>query len=363
VSELEQSATPSSSEFVEREGLPRNYRMRADAHYVDQLDARQNAPVIRLIPTRQIEAADLAPGETTAAFARSIAKHGILQPLLVRRNGARYQLIAGRKRLGAALMAGMTDVPCVIHDVDAAGAPALSEADNLHGAAQESAAPSAAEAIRLHDVMQALAADVAGMSPLLDLLRRPGGADAFQLRTIVDLLQAQAWRAAWLASATALAAQPYRAAQARTVGAAVERVKAAFEKEARLTRMQLETAISPDAAKIEFDEQIGTAIAALILITLSWMPHCDSPRIEVRADALTGRTLKLQIVQRAAPTPEDAPRYFRAVDPLRPADPRVATAVAAARGFFAQHGGTLEITPIGGSGTVIQAVLMGAADA
>jgi hypothetical protein len=211
--------------------------------------------------------------------------------------------------------------------------------------------------------MQALAGDVAGMTPLLDMLRRPGGADPFQLRTIVDLLQAQAWRAAWLANASALAAQPYRPAQSRTVGAAVDRVTAAFEREARLTRMQLEVAISPDAARIEFDEQLATAIAALILVTLSWMPHCDAPRIEVRADALTGRTLKLQVVQRAVPAPDDAARYFRSVDPLRPPDPRIATAVAAARTFFAQHGGTLEITPIGGSGTVIQAVLMGTADA
>ncbi|MGN1002040.1 MAG: ParB/RepB/Spo0J family partition protein [Oscillospiraceae bacterium] len=48
----------------------------------------------------------------------SIAEHGVLQPLSVRVKGDRFELIAGERRLRAAKMAGLTEVPCLIMDVD-----------------------------------------------------------------------------------------------------------------------------------------------------------------------------------------------------------------------------------------------------
>lgn len=44
-------------------------------------------------------------------LAESIKEHGILQPLVVRANGAQFQLIAGERRLKAAQLAGLTQVP------------------------------------------------------------------------------------------------------------------------------------------------------------------------------------------------------------------------------------------------------------
>ncbi|BDF68968.1 ParB/RepB/Spo0J family partition protein [Pseudoflavonifractor phocaeensis] len=48
----------------------------------------------------------------------SIAEHGILQPLSVRRNGTGYELVSGERRLRAAHMAGLTEVPCIVVTVD-----------------------------------------------------------------------------------------------------------------------------------------------------------------------------------------------------------------------------------------------------
>jgi len=48
----------------------------------------------------------------------SIAQHGVLQPLTVRSRGDRFELIAGERRLRAAKMAGLYEVPCIIMDVD-----------------------------------------------------------------------------------------------------------------------------------------------------------------------------------------------------------------------------------------------------
>jgi ParB family chromosome partitioning protein len=50
-------------------------------------------------------------------LADSIRSHGIVQPLLVRRQGERYELIAGERRWRAARLAGLTKVPVVVRDV------------------------------------------------------------------------------------------------------------------------------------------------------------------------------------------------------------------------------------------------------
>ena len=48
----------------------------------------------------------------------SIRLHGILQPLSVRRIGNSYELIAGERRLRAARMAGLTEIPCIVMTMD-----------------------------------------------------------------------------------------------------------------------------------------------------------------------------------------------------------------------------------------------------
>ena len=51
-------------------------------------------------------------------LAESIRTHGILQPLSVRRVGTSYELIAGERRLRAAQMAGLTEIPCIVMSMD-----------------------------------------------------------------------------------------------------------------------------------------------------------------------------------------------------------------------------------------------------
>ena len=51
-------------------------------------------------------------------LADSIRRHGILQPLSVRRVGNSYELIAGERRLRAAQMAGLTELPCLVLRMD-----------------------------------------------------------------------------------------------------------------------------------------------------------------------------------------------------------------------------------------------------
>lgn len=51
-------------------------------------------------------------------LAHSIMRHGVLQPVVVRRAGHRYQLVVGERRWRASRAAGLEDIPAVIADVD-----------------------------------------------------------------------------------------------------------------------------------------------------------------------------------------------------------------------------------------------------
>ena len=71
------------------------------------------------LPERAIHPNPAQPRKTFAPEALqelsdSIRRHGILQPLSVRRSGSGYELIAGERRLRAARMAGLTDIPCIV---------------------------------------------------------------------------------------------------------------------------------------------------------------------------------------------------------------------------------------------------------
>ncbi len=56
--------------------------------------------------------------EALEELADSIFQHGILQPLSVRRTDAGYELIAGERRLRAAQMAGLSEIPCIVMTMD-----------------------------------------------------------------------------------------------------------------------------------------------------------------------------------------------------------------------------------------------------
>ena len=56
--------------------------------------------------------------EALTELSDSIRQHGILQPLSVRRVTGGYELIAGERRLRAAQMAGVTDIPCIVMNMD-----------------------------------------------------------------------------------------------------------------------------------------------------------------------------------------------------------------------------------------------------
>ena len=64
-------------------------------------------------------------------LSESIREHGVLQPLLVRKKGSKYEIIAGERRYQASKLADLTEVPVIIKDVDDQQMMALALIENL----------------------------------------------------------------------------------------------------------------------------------------------------------------------------------------------------------------------------------------
>lgn len=64
-------------------------------------------------------------------LSRSIRSYGILNPLTVRCRGGKYELVAGERRLRAARLAGLTEVPCILIDVNMEDASLIALVENL----------------------------------------------------------------------------------------------------------------------------------------------------------------------------------------------------------------------------------------
>jgi len=108
--------------------------MRHDEHYVEALAASAGAPIGRLVPIDQIDPNPNQPrhvmGDLSELMA-SITEKGILEPLVVRQRGTRFQIVAGERRYQAAIQVGLRELPVVIRDVDETEMLELALIENL----------------------------------------------------------------------------------------------------------------------------------------------------------------------------------------------------------------------------------------
>ena len=95
-----------------------------------------SAPAPGRVSVRQIDSnpaqprQDFDPDEMRS-LAESLSAHGLLQPVVVRRVGDRYQLVAGERRLRAAIQAGWADVPVNVVEADDRQMAELAIVENL----------------------------------------------------------------------------------------------------------------------------------------------------------------------------------------------------------------------------------------
>ena len=116
-------------------------------------------------------------------LARSIKANGVIQPIIVRRDGERFQIIAGERRWRAALKAGLLRVPVVVRDVETGHERSLLEMALIENIQREDLNP-IEEALayrrladefqlRQEDIAEKVGKDRASIANYLRLLRLP----------------------------------------------------------------------------------------------------------------------------------------------------------------------------------------------
>jgi ParB family chromosome partitioning protein len=109
-------------------------RMRHDTHFVEQLARPGGESIGRLIPIEDIKPNPKQPrqslGDLTELTA-SIREKGVIEPILVRKVGGHFEIIAGERRFRAAGKAGLSEIPCVVRETTDAEMMELALVENL----------------------------------------------------------------------------------------------------------------------------------------------------------------------------------------------------------------------------------------
>src|SRR5262244_2142356 len=108
--------------------------MRHDAHYVDALTNSAGSPIGRLVAIDRVDPNPDQPRQVMGDLSElmaSISEKGIIEPLIVRQRGSRFQIVAGERRYQAAVQVGLREIPVVIRDADETEMLELALIENL----------------------------------------------------------------------------------------------------------------------------------------------------------------------------------------------------------------------------------------
>lgn len=334
---------------VAREGLPPGYRMRHDAHYVDRL-SEPAVPQVQLIRVKDIDgtrpnaaaaARDLAP------LVSSITRFGLLQPLLVRRRNGRYSLIAGGRRLAAAVAAGLSEVPCLVHEVDDAQGRALGEASDVQLLREDG--PPARPLSRTTIPAAALAEVTTHLDAIgscLNLL--PDRDRALRERVAMMLMRSEVQRAAWLAQGlSVLAEDPPVARGSVDLVPLLRRVVDAMQPEHTLATLLVAVDVEGPVGPVQGDAHLlsvalGGSLVAMQVIA-ERVPGA-TVRCSVRAEPAR-RVLFVEIAQSAVTLPASRlARFFDIGWTERPGGYLAAVGVLAARRIAELHAGKADVS-------------------
>jgi ParB-like chromosome segregation protein Spo0J len=353
-----------------REGLPPGFRMRADAHYVDQLDARPSTTPVRLIETGAFDTGHQHGDTPSPAFVESIKRFGVLQPLLVSGHGARYRVIAGRRRLAAAVAAGLREVPCLVQHVDVEHAEQMALASNLP-AARPRPATTVASAPDRPGITAELTNIVSALVSCAELLASPS---ALTQAVAADLVRAEAARA--LDSLVVIRIlrdeMPVSRAPIATQ-TLLDRLAAAaaLERQIRGIALQIDAASEARATMVKADARLVIcALSALASAATALVESTAAPRgaadgrpaatIRLRCSLQTDQIL-FSVIQQSVELPAAwLARPFEIAWPIRNGTAAL-TQLQAARKVAQGHGGSLEVTAIdGGTSFALEMPIVGA---
>ncbi len=113
-------------------GLGRGLGALIPSDVTDDSDATFQTVAVSSIYPNQYQPRGHFDEETLDALTASVRELGVLQPILVRQDGDRYELIAGERRWRAAKRAGLQDVPVIVRQADDMSSLEQALVENLH---------------------------------------------------------------------------------------------------------------------------------------------------------------------------------------------------------------------------------------
>lgn len=119
---------------TKKSGLPDNLIMRHDPHFVELIASKTSAPRIRMIPLDRIEPNPRQPRSELGDIQElmdSIKAKGVLEPIIVRPRGEKFEIIAGERRFIASRNLGLKEISCIEMTVDDQEAMEISLIENL----------------------------------------------------------------------------------------------------------------------------------------------------------------------------------------------------------------------------------------
>lgn len=113
-------------------GLGRGLGALIPSDVTDDADATFQTVAVSSIHANKYQPREHFDEETLDSLTNSVRELGVLQPLLVRRDGDGYELIAGERRWRAAKRAGLQDVPVIVREADDMASLEQALVENLH---------------------------------------------------------------------------------------------------------------------------------------------------------------------------------------------------------------------------------------
>jgi hypothetical protein len=306
--------------------------------------------LVRLVSIRQLQAPPTPHGVDFDALTRSIRAHGILHPLFIREKDGAYEIISGKRRYAAAIAAGLSEVPCIVKQVDDGEADALAAADNTRATTTPSPLR-AVVASRLSSAIGDISGGVSSMVRSLGLLptMRPG----YERDIVEDLVRAQAWRTLWLANTTwFLSSGHVPEGRRRLFPAVVDGIVDAFEPERKLSGLRFDIGHEPTRAIVD-DSLVGLAVAGAIIVTLSIVRNVKEPVVSVRTQPLDDHRVRLDVTQHHVGISREMSDRFSNRE-LTAQSVDIALAGIALAHATAAYGGASELSRLGDTGSAVR---------
>ena len=334
-----------------REGLPPTFKMRHDRHYVDELESRSPGVLVRMLPTSEIQLRTPVEFDHGAPLVESVRRLGVLQPILVRRAAAGYELIAGTRRVAAACAAGLTEVPCRVYAVDDREAQVLAEADDLR--AFPAGVRPAAELTGSSDMQRQAATFVPMLGELTDSLRAAAScwdlcadaADRPYATVVRDVTRVELQRATWLVQGLqVLGEQPAMNRTRVNVGVLLEQSFRLTRAERRLADITLSSDLGDRTVVARADEALlSMAFGSLMGVFVAVVRPCSSAAIRC-ALSMTDELALVEMSESSIGVPEALVTQFSDLTfPARPGGHIAGVNAAAVTRVVDLHGGRLTV--------------------